>query len=172
MADAPIMCRWDGEAMVPATAFWSGRADKQWVIGEVYKIAEHHDRSQVSHNHEFASIAEAWKTLPERYRNEPWAQSAEHLRKFALIKARFCDTQTFTCGSRAEAERWAKNLRPLDEYSIVSVEGATVYRFTAQSQSKRAMGPARFQESKQAVLDFIADLLDVTTDDLNSARAA
>jgi hypothetical protein len=172
MTDAPLLCRWDGEAMVPASQFWARRADKQWVVGEVYHIVERHDRSQASHNQEFAAIGEMWKSLPERYADEPWAQSADHLRKFALIRKGYCNTQTYACGSRAEAERWAQNLRPLDEYSIVTVEGSTVYRFTAQSQSRRAMGKQLFQESKTAILEFIEDLIGVDRGSSADARAA
>lgn len=53
--------------------------------GETYKLAPFHDRSQSSHNHEFAVIADMWQSLPEKYRHEPWAQSPEHLRKYPLI---------------------------------------------------------------------------------------
>lgn len=124
-------------------------------------VLDERQRSDPSHRHEFAAIAEAWKNLPERFHQEPWAQSPEHLRKYCLIRAGFCNTQTFACASNAEAQRWAANLRPLDEYSIVVVQGATVLRFTAQSQSKRAMGAKRFQESKQAILDLLDDMIGV-----------
>lgn len=170
---APLMLRYEGDGnFAPASSFWAGRADRDYVVGEVYKIAEHMDRSEISHRHEFASIAEMWKSLPEQFAHEPWAQTAEHLRKYALIRTRWCDTQTYTCGSRAEAERWAQNLRPLDEYSIVSVEGTTVYRFTAQSQSRRAMGKDRFQKSKTDIIEFIEDMIGVERGSSEGARAA
>jgi hypothetical protein len=160
--NAPIRLRYEGAGEFRVLSNqWAERADKTYVVGEVYPMVDWHDRSQASHNHEFASLAELWSSLPEKFASEPWAQSPEHLRKFALIKCRYCDTQTYACGSRAEAERWARNLRPLDEYSIVTVEGSTVYRFTAQSQSKRAMGAKLFNESKQAIIEFIEDLIGV-----------
>lgn len=154
----PLWFTWDGEAMIPRQP---KRADVHYVVGENYPLAPWEDRSQASHNQQFAFIAEAWRNLPEQYRDEPWAQSPEHLRKFGLIKNGFCNTQTYPCGTKAEAERWASNLRPLDEYSIVKVEGTTVFRFTAESQSRRAMGKKRFQESKQALMDWLDDLLQV-----------
>lgn len=163
---------WDGEAMVPASAFFARRADQQYVIGESYMLAEEKQRSTATHNHEFAFVADAWSSLPDRFSDEAWAQSPEHLRKFALIKCGFCDTQTYACGSRAEAERWAANLRPLDEYGIVTVRGSTVVRFTAKSQSRKAMGAAEFQASKQAILEYIAGLIDVTPAALMKAAAA
>lgn len=172
---APLPLRYEGEGEFQAPrGHWCKRADAEFVIGEVYRMAPVEDRSIASHNHQFAEIAEAWKNLPERFHNQPWAQSAEHLRKYALIRTGFCDTQTFACGSRAEAMRWASNLRPIDEYSVVTVEGTTVYRFTAQSQSMRAMGKQRFQESKQAILDWLDDLLEVERGTIarNAGRAA
>jgi len=44
----------------------------------------------------------------------------------------------------------------------------------AESQSMRAMGRARFEQSKESVLDYVASLIGVSTDALaeNSASAA
>lgn len=157
-----LLFRYEGEGEFrAASTYHARRADLAYVVGEVYPLQVEQQRSQATHNHEFAAIADMWASLPERYRDEPWAQSPEHLRKYALIRCRYCDTQTYACGSRAEAERWARNLRPLDEYSIVTVEGTTVYRFTAQSQSRKAMGAKLFQESKTAILEFIEDLIGI-----------
>jgi hypothetical protein len=162
MSTVPLLFRYEGAGDWSAVSgYYAKRADQAYVVGEVYPLSVEQQRSLATHNHEFAAIADLWGSLPERFKDEPWAQSAEHLRKYALIRCRYCDTQTYTCGSRAEAERWASNLRPFDEYSIVTVEGTTVYRFTAQSQSRRAMGAKLFQESKSAVLEFIEDLIGV-----------
>lgn len=177
MSDLSIQFRWDGEAMIPASQVWARRADKQYVVGEAYHMVEQHDRSDASHNHEFAFVNEAWKNLPERYADEPWAQSPEHLRKYALIRCRFCHTQTYPCATRAEAERWCERLRPQDEYSIVKVDGNVVHVFKAMSQKRRgigAMDKATFQASKQAIMDFLDDLLGVERGStvVNSNRAA
>lgn len=173
MTTAPIEFRWDGEAMVPATAFLARRADQQYVVGERYTLVEEKQRSPATHNHEFATLAEAWANLPERYADEAWAQSPEHLRKYALIKTGFYDSQTYACGSKAEAKRWAANLRPLDEYSLVVVNGSTVIRYMAKSQSRKAMDAKDFQRSKQAVLEYVSGLLDVEPEVLDEhARAA
>jgi hypothetical protein len=98
-------------------------------------------------------------SLPEeiaaRFRNE------EHLRKHALIAGGFCDSTSVPCSTRAEAERWFDVLTRDNPYCIVKIEGNTLIRFTAQSQSMKATGPARFQKSKRAVLDAIDDLLGV-----------
>ena len=52
-------------------------------------------------------------------------------------------------------------IREIDEFSYVTIEGATVTHLTAQSQSMKAMGKKRFEESKQAILEYIADLIGV-----------
>ncbi|CDP50674.1 Phage protein [Devosia sp. DBB001] len=166
---APVSFTWDGEAMTPSTQFHARNADREFVVGERYVLVEEKQRSTKTHNHEFAALHEAWANLPERYADEAWAQSPEHLRKYALIKTKFCDTQTYTCGSHAEAKRWAANIRPLDEYSLVTVYGSTVIRFTAKSQSRKAMDAVEFQASKTAVLEFISSLLDVAPAELAQA---
>lgn len=174
MSEAPpILCRWDGDAFVPVGRF-ARTADDHYVVGETYQIVQHQERSRKTHNHFFAEVTEAWQNLPERYAGEPWAQSPEHLRRYALIKAGFCDTQTFVASSRAEAIRLAAFLRPVDEYSIVTTEGSTVTRYTAKSQSMRAMGKHAFRDSKNAVLDILADLIAVEPGALaaNAGQAA
>lgn len=174
MTAAPYTMRWDGEAFHPASQRIALVCDKDLVVGLTYQVEVRQERSKASHDQQFAEVAEAWKNLPERYHFEPWAQSPTHLRKYALIRTGFCHTQTYPCGSHAEAERWAANLRPLDEYSIVTVAGTVVHRFTAESQSYRAMGKKRFQDSKTDVLDFIAGMIHVepTTLSANAERAA
>lgn len=63
------------------------------------------------------------------------------------------------CSSKAEAQRIAAFMRPIDEYAIIIASEAAVRVFTAESQSHKAMGAERFQQSKQAVLEFIDELL-------------
>lgn len=170
---SPIPLQYEGEGVFkPASEYWGRRADAEYVVGEVYRLAPHEDRSQASHNHEFARINELWQSLPERFSREPWAQTPEHLRKYALIMCRYCDTQTYVCGSNAEALRWAANLRPLDEYSVIAVEGTTIFKFVAQSQKKRAMGAKRFQESKTAIIEYIEDLIGVQRGSSAQSEAA
>lgn len=155
-----IFYRWTGEAMEPLRRF-AKLCDQHFVIGEVYRLEPHEERSGVSHRHQFGWLREAWLNLPERYRYEPWAQSPEALRKYALIRTGWHDCQTFPCGSKAEAERWAAHLKPLDTYSLVLARGTVVERYTARSQSVRAMGKRAFQQSKQDIMDYVEDLLGV-----------
>lgn len=168
MSSMPIMMQWDGEAMVPASPYWETHADKQFVMGETYKLAEHHDRSGVSHSHYFASITNAWNTLPDDLLTE--YPSAEHLRKKMLVKCGYADERSIVCASKADALRLAAFIKPMDEYAVVTAREAVVRVYTAQSQSMKAMGKQEFQQSKQAVLEEIDKLLGVEHGE--TARAA
>jgi hypothetical protein len=164
-----MLFQWDGEAMRPAHP---NLADKHFVIGERYMLVEHNQRSQNSHNHFFAAVNDGWQSLPEHLAER--FPTAEHLRKYALIKAGYSDSTSIVCASKAEAQRVAAFVRPADEFSIVVVNEATATRYVAKSQSMRAMGKQVFQESKDAVLGVIAAMIEVTPRQLalNAGRAA
>ncbi len=160
MTDAPIMFRYEGDGeFAPASQFWAGRADRAFVVGEHYKLVEHHDRSDASHNHFFASIKNGFDSLPDELREE--YPTTDHLRKKALIRKGFRNERDHVCASKAEAVRLAAFIKPMDDYAIVLVSECVVRVWTAKSQSRKAMGAKDFQESKVAVLDFIDDLLGV-----------
>jgi len=162
MADRipPIAFTWDGDSMVPRHP---RLADRHFVVGETYTLEPREDRSSASHRHYFAAIKEAHDSLPEEAADR--LPSPEHLRKFCLIKAGYRDERSIVCSSKAEAQRLAAWVRPMDEFAIVAVQGATVIQWTAKSQSVRAMGKAEFEASKDAVLNVIASLIgtDATT---------
>lgn len=159
MTAAPIAFQWDGEAMAPASAFWSRKADEAFVIGETYRLVEHHDRSMASHNHYFVAITEGWQNLPEHLAER--FPTAEHLRKYALVRAGYADERSIVCASKAEAQRVAAFVKPMDDFAVVVVSEATVKVFTAKSQSMKAMGKKAFQDSKTAVLDVIDEMIGV-----------
>jgi hypothetical protein len=163
MALPLIPCVWSGEAFEPRPAFRK-IADAEYVIGECYVLEAQEQRSAASHRHYFAAIAEAWGNLPERLADE--FPSPEHLRKKALVRAGYRDERTMVASSKAEALRLAAFVRPMDGYAVVSVSGSTVVVLTAKSQSLRAMGKEAFQASKDAVLEIVAGLVDVTPDAL------
>lgn len=159
MTAPPIIFAWDGESMTPESPFMARLADQHFVIGETYRLCEEQGRSAKTHNHLFAAVENAWRTLPEALAEE--YPTAEHLRKKALIRKGYCDERTIVCASKAEAQRVAAFIEPMDHYAVVTVREATVRVYTAQSQSKRAMGAKAFQQSKQDVLDFVDALLGV-----------
>ena len=150
---APILCKWDAEANVfrPASEAWVKRANRHYVDEQEYMLAEQNERSSNSHRHYFASLNEAWKNLPEDMAAR--FPTVESLRKYALIRVGYFDCETFVCSSATEAlklARWARG-GPSD-HTVIAVRDCIVSRYTAKSQSPRAMGKEDFQRSKEAVL--------------------
>ena len=68
--------------------------------------------------------------------------------------------------------RVAAFVRPLDDFAVVETDGLVVTVYTAKSQSMRAMGKKTFQESKDAVLRVIAELIGTDPTTLKQSRAA
>jgi hypothetical protein len=163
----PQHFEWNGEAMIP---LHPRRADKTFVVGQRYSLVQYEDRSEASHRHEFAWLREAWQSLPERLSER--FPTETHLRKWSLIRAGYSDSHTITCRSKAEAVRVAAFIRPIDEFAVVIVQGTTVTRYTAKSQSKRAMGAKEFYESKERIMEVVARMLNVEPQELPQARAA
>lgn len=154
-----LPCTWDGEVLIPARGFHR-YADKHLVIGERYIVETVEERSAKSHRHYFAAIREVWANLPEQLAEQ--CPSPEALRKRALIMTGYRDETSIVCASKAEAIRVAAFVRPADEFAVVSVNGPVVVRWTAKSQSSRAMDKATFRASKDAVLDWCAGLIGST----------
>ncbi len=161
---APLPYRWTGEAWEPLPGF-RRRADAEFVVGEVVRLEVIESRSEKSHNHYFAAISETWRSLPEDLVDQ--FPSPEHLRKRALIATGYRDQTSIVASTKAEARRLATFVRPIDEFSVVSVNECVVVRMVAKSQSLKAMGAKEFQASKTAVLDWISDLLGTTREALN-----
>jgi len=160
----PMPFQWTGEEMRPTRGF-AALADKQFVIGEVYVLGEaDQERSGASHRHYFASVHEAWLNLPEREAER--FPTSEHLRKYALIKAGYCDVRDMVCASKAEAVRVGAFVKPMDPYALVVVSAAVVRVYTAKSQSHKAMTKRVFQESKDAVLGVLAGMIEVSREQL------
>lgn len=154
----PLRYQWDGEAMKVLPRF-QRQADRQFVVGEVYTLAADWERSRRSHNHYFACINHAWLNLPERI--APRFPSPEHLRKWDLISTGYADMRETVCDTPDAARRIAAFIRPMDAYAVVEVVGNAVRIWTAQSQSLQAMKKKTFQESKDAVLGILSDLVAV-----------
>jgi hypothetical protein len=170
-APPPVVCNWDGDAFVPQPRF-ARVCDKAFTIGEDYPLVVHENVSAATRGHYFACLAECWRNLPEDVAER--FPSVEHLRKFALIKSGYADERSIVCASKAEAQRVAAFVRPMDEYAVIVVSESVVKVFTAQSQSQRAMGKATFQASKDAVLAYAASLIGVAPQTVaaNAGKAA
>ncbi|MDP3492788.1 MAG: hypothetical protein Q8R82_06705 [Hyphomonadaceae bacterium] len=164
----PILMTWDGEAMTPLPRF-AKLADTQYVIGEAYRMTPVEERSEVSHNHEFAWLKSAWQNLPHPLDEE--FPSPEHFRKRLLIDTGFYDEQIVDAGTNAAAIRVAAAFRQRDEFISTVIRGPIVVIRTAQSQSRRNMDKERFQASKTAIMEAAAALIGVTPEQLSSQGA-
>ena len=154
---APMLFEWNGEAMVPVRRFHN-IANATFTVGEVYRMEAQEQRSLISHNHYFATLQQIWESLPERYVDH--IPSVEHMRKWALIRTGFRDERSIVCASKAEAERVAAFVKPMDDFAIVIAHEASVLVYTAKSQSMKAMGAKEFQRSKEAVLDYCQGMIE------------
>jgi hypothetical protein len=168
MQPTPLIYEWNGEGHIPLPSF-AKKADEQFVIGQRYRMVEVEDRSMASHRHEFAWLKTAWDNLPEHL--APAYPSPEHLRKRARIAAGFCSEIITDAGSRAAAERVAATCRFLDEFALVEVRGSAVIVRRAESQSWKAMGRERFQASKTAIMEIVADMIGVPQSHLTREAA-
>ena len=163
---APMTYTWQGDCFTPLNRFQKA-CDAEFVIGETYTLEEIKGRSSKSHNHFFAALEQGWLNLPEHIAER--FPTSEHLRKYCLVKAGFHDQRSIVASSKAEAQRIASFIKPIDEFAIVVVTECAVTVYTAKSQSKKAMGPKDFHASKTAVLELIDDLLCVNRGDTEKA---
>lgn len=163
----PIPCQWDGESLKPLGSRAAREADTTLVVGERYQVSIEEPRSQKQHAFYFACVNEAWQNLPEdRLAEFP---SSEHLRKKSLIKAGFCNVRQTVWENEDQAARVRDLLRSLDEFMIASVVDNILTIFEAESQSVRAMGKRRFQESCDAVLQVVSEIIGCRPEDLGRA---
>lgn len=131
-------------------------------VGDVHgwQMTEH--RSAKSHDHFFACVNDAWKSLPESLGDE--FPSPEHLRKWALVKAGFCSESKIVCASNDEAIKLVMSAKAMDKYAVIEIDGKVVTIWRAESQRKDAMGREEFQRAKDRALHIISALIgaDVT----------
>jgi len=160
---SPILFEWNGVGMVPRPMY-RDRADAEFVKGEVYRLQPIEFRSKKSERHYFAVIREVWKNLPDHYADQ--IPSVEHLRKWALIRCGYFDLDEVACASNDDAIKVARIKKSADEYVVTSINDGVIRIYTAQSQSAQNMGKDEFQKSKDAVLNYLAALIDTPLDDL------
>lgn len=143
--------------------------------GEIVFVEIERGRSEASHKHQFAWVKEAWLNLPEDLQAFAWAETPETLRKHALIATGYHQVYTIDCGKNATAQRVKLRLVAAEAgkhgYAVGQVRGPVVTIWTPESQSTRAMGGKRFQESKTAIMDWIAAKIGVSPEDLRRSAA-
>lgn len=151
-----IAFTWTGEVFKPLPRFHR-QCERLYAVGQVYHMAEEHERSQASHRQYFAAVHDAWLNLPEEMSEQ--FPTSEHLRKWALIRTGFCNERDAVFSNANDALRAAALLRPADDYAIVEARGVVVKVYTAKSQSVKAMAKDEFQASKTAVLDLLSSFI-------------
>ncbi len=156
-------------AMVPV---YPRIAARTFEPGTRVLVVAYEQRSQVSHDHFFAVVHDAWMNLPEHLASQ-WP-SPDHLRRYCLVRAGFCDQRSIVCASREEALRWVTEMRLAREFAVVDAADSVVTIYEPLSQSMRAMGKMRFEDSKQKCLDVMAGIIgtDPTTLRQQAGRAA
>lgn len=144
-------------------------------VGKVYPFDIANMESEKSRDHFFASIKEIWATLPDHImRAYP---SPDHLRKQCLIRTGYCTMQVFKCDTENDALKAVQFIKSIDKFVACSIEKKVdglgeIYVLTAlhaETQKRNSMGGKRFQESKQAVLDYLAEMLGCTADEIRRA---
>lgn len=165
----PFACRFKDGAFHPVPYFKDEIA-KSFEDGHLYRLEEVKERSQASHAHYFASVHDGWQSLPENMIER--FPSADHLRKWCLIRAGFSHSRSIACDSPEEARKVAAFVQPFDEFAVVSVGGTVVTVFTAMSQSYKDMGKVEFAKSKDAVLELIASMIGTDRQTLESNAGA
>ena len=149
----PIPLRYEGQGYF--RAIYPKRCADIPLGVAAWRQVEH--RSPESHKHYFACIADAWGNLPEALADEH--PSPEHLRHFALIKAGYCTETKVVCATNGDALALASYASKSDTFALVNIVGRVVTIWRAESQSVKAMGGKKFQESKEAVLRVISEMI-------------
>ena len=165
-----IRCVWTGKALEPCGNFAAAQLRDRLGAGQIVSVDIDPDRTAKSHNHQFAFVRTAWENLPESLMGAPYAANPDTLRKHAMIATGFCHTEMIAVGSSYQAERVAASVsaiaRRMHGYALTVTEGPVVYCHTPMSQKQKEMGAEAFQASKQAILEWLARLIDVNADDL------
>lgn len=143
--------------------------------GEIVLVTIDRGRSEASHRHQFAWVREAWTNLPESVMFEEWAATPETLRKRALIECGYYEQIIVDCAESKAAKDVAKAIgaarRAAHGYALAVVRGPIAVVRWPESQSLKAMGGKRFQESKEAIMGWIAAQIGVTPEELRRASA-
>lgn len=158
MTDAPLIYTWDGCAMVPLEHL-KARADRQFVVGQQYRLLIDEERSMRSHSFYFARLAELFGNLPHELATR--FPDVEDLRAWALIMTSWSETKVQSFSSPAEAVHSAAILAKYIPRAVIVVKDRDVLIATARSQSKMAMNKSDFEKSKADVLAYVENMIGI-----------
>jgi len=145
-------------------------AARQFEIGGEYSLIVKQQRSRKSHNFYFASIADGYANLPEDIKDR-WPTS-EHMRKWLLIEAGFCNEREFDFeghNADAQARKLGTFIRSVDRYAQISIHSFEINKvkvIVRCAKSQAMSGPAamsveEFKASTRAVLELLDELIGV-----------
>ncbi len=158
MAKIKPVAVWDGEAFRPEARFqWQCRQD--YTVGEKYQFEALPMRSIASHDHYFASIADAWLNIREDYPQK--FPSPEHLRSWALVETGYCTEKITVYDTAKDARQTSAAIRARDSRVVMQVKGNVLYEWEPLSQKVLQMDAVTFQKSKTEVLDLLASMIGV-----------
>lgn len=167
----PLPLVYEGDRVFRAAPRFAGLCEENFGAGEVVVVEVLEDRSMPSHRHEFAWLKEAWANLPEDL--QAVYPSPEVLRKRALIATGWCEVKDYVCISKVAARRQAAVLdEHTDIYTVITVSERVVRVMRAKSQAVNRMKKTDFEASKQDILSWVANLLQVEPEALRRAEAA
>jgi hypothetical protein len=167
-----VRARWKDGAFRPEGQWEQGRCDRDYAAAGLVTLTIEHERDMVSHRKQFAIVRTAWQNLPEALRDEDFAVNEETLRKYALIRCGYCDVESaiaYSAKAALELGALMGNLaRQAHGYCVVQTQKRAVRVWTPHSQSVRTMGAETFEQSRRDVTEFLAGLLGVSRDELES----
>ena len=138
-------------------------ADRRFVCDQIYWLVEAPDElSAKSMRHQFAVLKKAWENLSEADKEQ--FPTPQHLRKRALIEAGFYTESAIEVGDQATAGRLAVSLRRRDTFAVIFVRDGYLFERVAESQS--SMDRERFQKSKDAIFEIVANMIGVSVAEL------
>jgi hypothetical protein len=159
--------RWNGAMLLPTRL---EAVERMFEVDGRYHLESHFERSAPRHRAYFASLAEAWHSLPESTRDE--LPSPEHLRHFSLIKTGWRNERHIVLGSHREAIRVAAFMARPETFAVIFPDGHRVVEWTAKSQSYRAMDREAFNRSMDDVMRYVAGLIGVSQEELEEQGAS
>lgn len=168
----PVLFQWDetDEVLRPADRHRK-LCLRQFTDGGIYFLGPHGGANSPSDKAYFAQINSVWKTLPEDMAER--FPTAEHLRKYALIKCGYHRHEMRTFDSAEDAQKAALMIRPFERFAVIRAEGCDVHVFTAMSQRRGSgMSDEDRKESQEKVLNWLAESIGVTRSDLRKHSEA
>lgn len=143
---------------------------REYPVGSSASFDEQKARSSAQERRWFGILKTTWDNMDDHLRRR--FPDPEALRKWALIRAGWCESREFVAEGEEAAALTAAGLRWAEPYSIVVQAGNVVFAYRAKSQGRKAMGRQQFAEFTERGLAHISELLGCDVDDIPWQEAA